>query len=410
MPALKISSEKWLVILAQTTDALGALCFIKITSIVLSREEMGGYLLMVSILTLVGTYFSVVDQGFVRHVSAYIEKKTFAKNFSTMIFGNGVAVICLSPALLVLSAAWTFELGGARGALLLILWLLVDVIKNTALLTTNFLRARTHYVIAKVIENVLKIGLLVVGAKFLQLDMLSVAGIVVAAGSAAAAFLLVSRRISLMLFDVATVKQVYRDAIVFSWPLFIWAGFGWLQNMSSRWILGKYADAAAVADFGVLASLATMPINMMVGVLASYSLPIVYKWGRESISEASAYLRRLIFWIFPFLLLVFSFLIFFHAEVVALIASEKYVKYSSRLPIMFLAMSCSAVATIFSYQSFVAHETRKLVYANVLPGIVSFCVSLALTPTYGVDGAVVGFVASHVAFFLLHARVFYARR
>ncbi len=120
--------------------------------------------------------------------------------------------------------------------------------KNASLAISNALRDRKIVDMAKVFEPVLRVTLILTIALILSLDAYNFLMLLSISGFCVGAFLHWSQRALLGTVLRSNIRIVLLDLFSFSWPLFVWSQFGWLQQMSNRWLLESFNSLQDVAN------------------------------------------------------------------------------------------------------------------------------------------------------------------
>lgn len=408
--SLRLKTEQWLVIFAQSAEIMGGIIFFKLLAVYLTKAEFGDYLLATSIMALVLLVsFSVIDQGLMRFVSIYEAEGKLPEMYSAYLFGITILVVIFALSFLSLGMLVGFETRWGGIFVGLMCWILTEPLKNTALSVSNAIRDRAVIAGAKALDQLIRASLVLSTAIFLYLDNRMVLILISLSGVCVAILLLLSQRGILGRFHKKSICKVYKDALSFSWPLFVWGIFGWFAQMSNRWLLEFFDLVEDVANFGVLTSLSTLPFTMILGIVASYALPLIYQ--DENITPGSArtkvykILRRLL----PLLVSVVLIWFIFHRDIILLAATEDYLENSWMLPYMAVGVALSTLGTVMTYKDFAANQTRRLILPNVLPGTFSLLSGLILIPIYGLNGAIASFILAHTLSFFMQLLVFIRR-
>lgn len=377
---------------------VGALLFFKMLTLYLPKAEIGNYLLATSVMALVLlASFSVMDQGLMRFISIYESQGSLREMYSAFLFGYAILTTILAVVFLSLSALLGSDSRWGGMFLGLMCWILTEPIKNAGLAMSNALRDRMVIAKAKAVDQFLRAGLVLGVALLFTVDSRLVLMLLALSGIGVVALLLWSQRALLGCVHKDNIRKVFTDVFRFSWPLFIWGIFGWFQQMSNRWLLEAFNSEEAVANFGVLASLATLPFTIILSVVAAYALPMLYQAENASPGSArttvSTILRRLI----PLLMAVVVVVMLFKREIVLLAATQDYLHDAWLMPFMAAGVALSALGTVMTYKDFATHQTRRLILPNVLPGILALISGFLLVPSHGVNGAAASFVLAHTA-------------
>lgn len=406
----RIKPEQWLVVFAQGIEMVGALIFFKMLTVYLLKSEMGNYLLATSVMALVMmASFSVMDQGLMRFVSIYERQGRLREMYSACLFGYAMLAAVLAATFLCLSVVLDGDSRWGGVFLGLTCWILTEPIKNSALAMSNALRDRMVIAKAKALDQFVRVGLVLATAILFSVDSRSVLMLLALSGMIVVVFLLWSQRDLLGGVREQNIRQVFADVFRYSWPLFVWGVFGWLQQMSNRWLLDAYNSEEAVASFGVLASLANLPFSMILSVVAAYALPIIYQAENSNPGSARAQVGTILRRLVPLFVAVIVVVIFFKREIIVLGSTQDYLQDAWLLPFMAAGVAVSALGTVMTYKDFATHQTHRLILPNVLPGVLALISGLVLVPAYGVKGAAASFVLAHSAFCLMQWFTF-ARR
>ncbi len=403
----KISREKVVVVLGRAIDALGSLLFLKLLSTVADKAQVGTYLLASSFLAVVLTVsFSALDQGLLRNVVEYRQRGTLARRYSAMLTAYvGLAVLIAGVAAAAMSGLDLAE--PLRPVLLpLSLWLACDALKNLSMTVASGQRARDLIAWGSGVDYGLRLTLLWAVWSQATVTITAILSVLAAASMATVASYLWGQRGLLGRFSAADLRGTLSDSIRFAWPMIIWGLFGWLQNMSNRWMLSHFADLTVVAEYGVLVAIGTFPVTVLLGLVVTYIVPILYE--RESANPGSA--RRIVWLVALGLLPLCALLVLmaavWHREIVILLSGIGYSRNSEYLPVIMAAACISATCSILTYAVYAQRRVASLLLANTLPGVLSVCVGYFAVGQYQLSGAVLTLIVSHIAAAGLYAATY----
>lgn len=105
----------------------------------------------------------------------------------------------------------------------------------------------------------------------------------------------------------------------FAWPMIVWGAFGWAQNMSSRWIIEKYQGVEAVAAFGIITAVGTLPVNALFGVIVTYMQPIIYEHESKVAGSSLPFLKNTLRQAAPIFSTIILISILFHQQIISLV-------------------------------------------------------------------------------------------
>ena len=394
---MKLDAEKFTVLTGRAIDALGGLVFLKMLSSLVDKGNVGQYMLFASMLALVLTMsYSALDQGLLRHVAEYRTQNSLGPRLSALIFaylasalgGAGVlGAVLLGTGLSQAALAFVALLAG---------WLACDAVKNLNMTLASGLRSRGLIAAASAVDYAVRIGLLWVAHGDGAVTVREILELMVVASLAATGVFLWGHRRLLAPFSWLQVVDSLRDSIRFAWPMIVWGLFAWLQNMANRWLLEHFTDLETVAEYAVLVSVGTFPVTVMVGLVATYLVPILYERESRRAGAARVEVRRVAASLTPFAAALVVIVAMSHRELTILLTRETYASHSYIVPIVMTAACISAIATVLSYAVFAQRRVVSLLLPNALPGVFSMIFGFIAVHKWGLQGAVLTLVLSHL--------------
>ena len=178
--------------------------------------------------------------------------------------------------------------------------------------------------------------------------------------------------------------------------MIIWGLFGWLQNMSNRWLLNRFADLPTVAEYGVLVSIASFPVAALLGVVVTYVVPILYE--QESSGKASSLqiVKKVALILAPVCALMVLVAAVWHREITLLLSGPEYVAHSSMFPVIMAAACFNAIWSVLTYALYAQRRVLSLLMANTVPGAFSLVFGYFAVRSFQFDGAVLTLVLSQL--------------
>lgn len=412
---MNLTSEKIYVLMTRLADGAGNLLFLKLITNIASKDAVGTYLLASSFVALILTVsFSAIDQGLLRNASSYKDGGNLKANFSALsvVYFVLAAAICFS---LVLISIETSLLSDVDDVLVLtLIWLIFEAQKNLNLSTASALRSRATILGATILDysvRFLAIQWYIANKVIAASDIVTC---LVLASFLTTGFYLLRHRTHLGRFKLVNMSTSMKEALLFSWPMLIWGFFGWLQNMSSRWLLNHFADIATVAEYGILVAIGTFPVTALVGIIVTYAQPIIYQEEDRSKYSSTAAVLKFAALLLPFCGVMIFVSLVWHKEIVALLTGPLYVSKSGFLPIIMAAVCFSSVCSVLSYAVYAQRRVATLLYANACPGAISLAVGFFLIQDFQFEGALATLVITHFSagllFILAYLRVRYVAK
>ncbi|GAB7562669.1 hypothetical protein LG202_07080 [Methylobacillus methanolivorans] len=378
-------------------DALGSLMFLKLLAISITKADMGSYLLASSLLAVVLTAsFSAFDQGLLRNIADYSKHTILPRRYSAMV--TAYALLALTLGVIVSLIMTMGSLGNSLHTVLIpwVFWLACDAIKNLNLTVASGLRSRTLIAIATGVDYTSRILILSLLALYTSPSPTMIIGLLAVSSLAASSVYLLGQRDLVARFSWTDIRITLHDSLTFCWPMIIWGLFGWLQNMSNRWLLDYFTDLSVVAEYGVLVSIASFPVTALLGVIVTYIVPILYeRENKHQGSSLDAVVKVAVYCIPAFSMLVLA-AGWWHKELVSLLSAAEYAVHSHMLPWIVASASFSAICSILIYAIYAQRRISSLLLANTLPGIFSLAFGYGAVQEYQLDGAILTLILGHL--------------
>ena len=215
-------------------------------------------------------------------------------------------------------------------------------------------------------------------------------------------------------YCLTTTSGMAKSIFINSMPLYLPTAMMALKGVGDRWFIAAYIGVEELAVFNVLLQLGFSPIVMIIGVVQTFSAPVVYKLcekrNNTDVENAIKYMYRLVVLIFFFALLGCSVAVAFGPAILRHIVSEDYYEYLGLLPVFIAAGAMASAVGIIHLGIIGLYETRitgKLMTVAIILGVV---ISVASVIGWGFNGAIFGLVASNgVAFLIYSAAIFHKR-
>jgi len=383
--------------LAQIIQMIGAIFIIKLLAMYLTKGEYGIYVLLNSILALFMILpFNAISHGITRHVAKYINTSNY-KNFFSISFLSQVIIFFLILVISIISVNFIdFELKPYIN--LLFILALTEIIKTTLRSIENANRKRKKIAISSFFEFTAKIFVIYLCQNF-QLISIENILIIIIVGNLLSIIILMTNNYSNIKFNISSESiTILVPIILFSTPLIFSQLFGWVRDMSSRWILQSSLDNESVAVFALIATLAAIIPNGIYSLLGSYILPILY----QNEEKNKGYTRNMMFYLIPKLFLgtiiIFIPIYYLQEFIIELLADKKYIEYSWMLPYMYLVFSVYIISMVASYDIYVKKQTKILIYPSILSAIIAVVSGVYFINTYDLMGAMISYSLTYLSY------------
>lgn len=396
------NSEKMAVVLSRAIDMAGGLAFLKLVSTHASKADMGAYLLATSIVALLLTVsFSALSQGVLRNVSDYKKSGELPQRYTAALMG-----FMLSAPLYAWLALSFIQALGVSDTLspyifLIVIWVASDALKTLNSSVAAALRQRYLIAAASALDYSVKLGAIgfcILGG---QLDTSMIILIMASASATVGLFFVLMQKKIQAKTNIELCVKTLKEAMHFSWPMMIWGAFGWAHNMSSRWIIEYYQGVEAVASFGVLTTIGSLPVNALFGLIITYLQPIIYELEANKRGSSIQLINSTIKITTFIIIIAIIASALFHSEIITLVADEKYIIHSIYLPWIIGSISLSSIGSTMSYIILAQKKGASLIMANTLPGALNIILGLILIPLYQTEGAFFSLIATHMVMFML---------
>jgi len=401
---LAMNKEFYWTLLFQFATLFGGVLLMKLLAVSLSKNEYGFYAIITSVAAFVLMMpFTGLLQGVSRYISIYQEKNQ-GENFLKSVFiitAIGIAIYTLLGFVIFtfypLNADWN------NIFIVVFVFTVTEILKVTFRTINNAFRYRKNIAISVFIEFFFKVAFIFLVYSISTIDIEDVLLILIVANIMSIVFMYKEHKNNMGL--VRNTKKHFKIHFlriwIFSYPLLIWAVFGWLRDMSNRWYLDYFLDKEHVALFAMMSSIALIAPVALQGVVGSFFIPIIYQ--QENSQKGFAY--KFLAIMLPSLAIIFfiGFIIVFFIKdfIVVLVSDEKYLSASWMLPWMFLAYSLYVLSMISTYQLFAHNQTKRLILSSVVPGIIAFGGGYILIGNYGVNGALYNYILTYSSYALL---------
>lgn len=406
-----LNKEISIVALGQIVTLIGSFLFIKLISNVTSVEEYGIYALSLSIISLLALLpFSSFDQAISRLLPEYKNRNIYITNVITMYFC--IMFLFFSFVLYGVSQA-KFDFFGPINQIIInvILFAILNITRNFLLNLENSMRNRSIVTLSKVFEAIMKLVIIYVLSFYINISasiLITVINLILFINIC----LLVLKNKNLFdisLFNIITVKEIYKKILSFSSPLLMWTLFSWFTLNAPIWILQENYNSETVGHFSMINNLANLFPIQLIGILSVYYSPIFY----ENELKTIGYTRNHIAKVFLVTVLLFSsfgiILYNFTQEIILLVSSQLYLEYSWMMIYLYVNSVILSLGQLLSIEIFVYKETKKLILANIIPALI-MVMGFFLVPKYEITGLLYIMLLSTISYITIVSTQLYKVR
>lgn len=377
----------------QSLMVLQSLVLTKVLTNSLSQENYGQWALVMSIVLLIGMLpFSAFDQG-VTSLVGNLETQTARAallNRAVLVYSS---LFLIWTALLAAVGLLAFpnRLGFVG---LVLIFTYSEILRNAIVSFANSTRERKVVVVQRSWDLFSRCGLLLAAAAYSSLEVSTVL-IILSATNAVGIAVSWNRAGRPSAAREETVRGTLASLLQYSWPLVVWAVFGWLQTMVSRWYLAGSAGQEAVANYAVVVSVSFFIPSFVYTIVASYLLPVLF--ARDGPLPPRQYLQ--VMGLFACVLAVYTLLTIPAAPWLLLVLTdETYVPMAPFVPWLTASSSLFMVASLFTIELFRAGRTSALLLPSIAPGLLSLSLGFLLVAKFGLVGAVVTYAIGQLVY------------
>ena len=401
------------IFLGQVATMLGGLALVKVLTEYLEPSEYGEVALGLTLANLVNlVIMGTLSSGVSRFFSIASEKNDLGGYLKSSVKLLCLAVITTVSIGLLVGVALFFS-GGVQwlGMVLVIVLYSLFAGYNGALSSMqNAARQRSIVALHNGMDAWLKIGfavLLIVS--FGSSSIMVIVGYLCSSTliSASQTYhlkkLLTARKVE---FASSSSGEWMTTMWLYSWPFLIWGVFGWAQQSSTRWALEAFVSTEDVGRYAVVAQIGYFPIQMGIGLLMTFIMPILYARA----GDASDAMRRKgvdimihkIALTGVLLTLIASFTTaIFHEFIFQVLVAEEYRSISKYMPIMVLAGGVFGIALVVSSRFFAFLAPSKLIPASIGSSVIGIVAAFVCTYYFSILGAVFAMLIHSISFLVL---------
>lgn len=393
--------EIYYTLLTQAIQMGGGLLVFKILTSKLSSLDFGIYALILSFSAIIFTFpFTAIQQALTKYTSVLSQKRAMDVYKTIFILDIAFFIIYIFLTMILFSLN-LININGV-GYIVVMVYIVSEVLKINNYMFLNSLRNRKKYFYAVFVEFFLKSVLL---ATFSNSTM-EVFSIFIIANIVT---IIYSKPNNLDLNLPNKIQFFYWSKMVyiFASPLAIWGIFGWMRDMSNRWIIEYFLTLNDVALFAVMNSLIVILPGALQAFFGMFFMPILYKKEKEQRGSIREFNKKVI--MVGFLIIVFGtiFVELTSEYIIMLLSNIKYISGAWMLAPMFFAFSLFSLSMSTTAEIFAHNKTKLLLIPNIISGIISIISFVLFIKLYGINGALYAFMLSYISYSIITFFVVY---
>ena len=387
-----------LIAFSQLTQIASAFVLVKALTITLSPEVFSQYNLALSLAFFIGLFpFTSFDQAIFREISEHKDSfDRFLKSVILIYVVLSLISFCIFTG--IINIFLSKEIQDIIFAIFTYAYF--TIFKNTLVGMENYKLNYKASSFLRIFDNSIRLSV-TIAVYYLAIHSLKIILLLLSLPAMLIVFFILARnsRVFKLHSSMLELFNMIKMILPFSSPLIVWAIFGFFQNMSYIWFLDFYGFKVESGIFALMVSLSTLFPSFIIAIISSYFVPKIYHSSDKNYIYQET--RRLIYFASALFTATFIFIFLFHSIIVNMVSTNYYASYSYLLPIIFVIVAIYHLSMIETYHIFHAKHTQKLLFANILPGIVAAISCLFLIPLYGLHGAIISYGVTYSIHVLL---------
>ncbi|MGJ9383956.1 lipopolysaccharide biosynthesis protein [Salipaludibacillus sp. CF4.18] len=371
----------------------------KLLAVNFSKLEYGNWALLLSIYVFISMFpFTAFDQGIAKLTYNKInshERYYFTNNiyivYLILFFVYFIILGIATSTVFTNTILWTFFV-------YFILFTFTEILKNSLVVMDNASRNRFRVLLLRLFDLIFRALLLLYLG---YLDYFTINNVLIIFTLGNTILILTSYKKFDTIFGylkLNKIKHLYKEIFLFSYPLVIWAVFGWLHNMINRWYLDYYLNPETVAKFTILISLSYFLPSALYGIVNNFFMPYIF--SKNTKTSYSFYKRYLM--IVGFFLLLYTVIVAFTSDyLVVILADNKYLDISSYIPFVTLSSSIYIVAMLSTFEIYRSGNTKLLLLPSIISGLLPAIVGFFIINYYGFIGAIYNHILGQVVYAII---------
>ena len=386
--------------MTQAIQMGGGLLVFKILTSKLNSSDFGLYALILSFSAIIFAFpFTAIQQALTKYSSVTLKQK--AINIYKTVFILDIFFIIIYLFLSFILVYFKVINIDSMEYILITLYISTEVLKINNYMFLNSLRNRKKYFFSVFLEFSIKLILLLIFTNSINevFAIFTVANILS----------IIYSRPNNLNFNISKTQFVYwtKMIYIFATPLAVWGVFGWMRDMSNRWIIEYYLTLNDVALFAVMNSLIVILPGALQAFFGMYFMPILYKKEKEKRGFIRNFNKKVILIGFLITILGTFFVELLSEYLIIIFADVKYLSGSWMLAPMFFAFALFSLSMSTTSEIFAYNKTKLLLLPNIMSGIISLISFFILIKFYALVGAVYAFVISYLVYSIMTLYIVY---
>lgn len=374
---------------------LGGLVIFKMLAVILDVDKFGIYALYMSFSAFIFSMpFTAIYQALIKNVSTSYNGKRAIQIYKSCVFIYFCFFVFYAVLFSVLLFFSVVELS-CVSLTFISLYIFTEIIKLHNNNYNNAMRLKRIYLFSVMVEFMVKcltLSFVKPGDVIWVFFIFSIANLI-------SIFISTPyKNIFLTKLDHKLIKFWFYKIYFFSYPIAFWGLFGWMRDMSNRWVIGYFLSSDQVASFSVMNSLSVLVPGVLQTFFGMYFMPILYRKEKISPGFIKKFNRKMSIYMSLCIVIATSVIYNISDYFVIIFADKKYISFSYMIPIMFFSFCFFSLAMSCTTEFYAKDRTKELILPNVISGIISIVTFILLVKEWGLNGAVYAFAVSYISY------------
>lgn len=392
----KLFSNTIAMTIGQFSSKVLSFLLIPLYTSILSREEYGVYDIIVTTVTLMTPFLTLVISEAVLRFA--IDKEYDNKH----VFTIGIFLVALGTGLLLLlSPVFSFFQSIAQYRMWIVVFFLVMNLHTVLIQFLKGINKVTQYSIMGVLSTITTLSL---NIYFLVIRNDGIIGYFLAT---TISHMLVSvvivfwnRLWTYLINPLLIPREVYKDMLRFSVPMVPNSISWWINDSSDKYLILIYLSSAEVGLYSIAYKIPTILTMVMSLFVSAFQISIFDEFKKK---DGSKFFETVYTSVMLALLLAASVLIFASKYLALFLYKKSFYEAWTIGCILIFAFVFNSLSSLIGTLYTAAKKTGVLFYSTLAAAVVNIVLNVLLIPTYGLYGAALATLVGYVCVWLIRA-------
>lgn len=392
----KLFSNTVAMTIGQFSSKVLSFLLIPLYTSILTTEEYGIYDIIVTTVTLLTPFLTlVISEAVLRFAidNEYDNRYVFTIGVSLVFLGSGI--------LLLLSPLLSFVKSIAPYRLWIIAFFFVMNLHTVLIQFLKGINKVTQYSIMGVISTITTLGL---NIYFLVIRNYGIVGYLLAAIMShllVSIIIIIKNRLWTYIVNPFSIpKSVYKDMLRFSVPMIPNSISWWISDSSDKYVILWFMSSAEVGLYSIAYKIPTLMTMVMSLFVSAFQISIFDEFKKK---DGDKFFKTVYSSIMTILLLAASVLIFASKYLAVILYKNNF--YSAWMVgcILIFAFVFNSLSSLIGTVYTAAKKTNVLFYSTLIAASVNIILNIILIPIYGLYGAAFATLVSYICVWLIRA-------